>query len=456
MKKNVLPGVALAFALATGLGFTACDTEADIDYTLSSDCMITAVTMGKVNRTIHMTRPDGSDSVYTYKVTGSLYPMTIDQLENRIYNRDSLPMGTDVMKVAFATLSSTGSLSIRSLSSGSDTAFVASDSTDFRLPRVVTAYSIDGTVKREYRMEVRVHQEEADSFTWKQVAEGDAALAALTKTRAVATAADGMISVFGLRDGHPVVAQTLATAPGAWSVTPLDTDLNTLSVTAFGGRLYAISREGALLTAPTASTGDWSTVDGAPKMRALAGTAADSLYAVTDEGFVASADGAQWVASAYDTPDFLPSEVTGAVCLPSRSDSKVHSLVVTALHDGKPMVWKRDFDLTGHESFAWVLYPDTDENPFYLPTIASSQLVAYDEAAWLIGTQADGKEASFYISRDFGRTWKKRSYTTGPSFKSAQGLCATVDAEQGLWIVEEGTGNVWRGRINRLGWERVD
>ena len=42
------------------------------------------------------------------------------------------------------------------------------------------------------------------------------------------------------------------------------------------------------------------------------------------------------------------------------------------------------------------------------------------------------------------------------SLVSAAGLCANtwyVDDDNYLWLICEGTGQVWRGRVNKLGWE---
>ena len=60
--------------------------------------------------------------------------------------------------------------------------------------------------------------------------------------------------------------------------------------------------------------------------------------------------------------------------------------------------------------------------------------------------------APLYVSRDYGRTWKadewKKPYLTGVT-----AISAAVDADQYLWLVCSGTGTVYKGRINRLGWK---
>ena len=94
MKKyNIQCLVAIILASLT---MTACDPSSDAEYIPSRDCLITSVTMGTLKRTLHTKGSQGQDSTYTVSVNGALYPIYIDQVENRIYNADSLPVGTNV------------------------------------------------------------------------------------------------------------------------------------------------------------------------------------------------------------------------------------------------------------------------------------------------------------------------------------------------------------------------
>ena len=58
--------------------------------------------------------------------------------------------------------------------------------------------------------------------------------------------------------------------------------------------------------------------------------------------------------------------------------------------------------------------------------------------------------ASLYESRDGGIAWRTRDYLPLPSgFQSTDGVFAiTSDADNYLWIVCGGTGQVWRGRMS--------
>ena len=43
-----------------------------------------------------------------------------------------------------------------------------------------------------------------------------------------------------------------------------------------------------------------------------------------------------------------------------------------------------------------------------------------------------------------------------PSLQGASCVTAAVDDEHYVWIIAGGTGEVWRLRINRLGWKQQD
>lgn len=151
-----------------GCLLTACLSDKETEIVVSNDCMVTHVKLGKLNRNIYTRTADGTkDSVYVQSVPAGLYELTIDQHNNIIYNVDSLPCNTNVRRVALAAFAARGGVTIRSLTSGRDTLFSISDSTDFSRPREITIHGEDGISKRVYTIELRVHREEGDSSQWK-------------------------------------------------------------------------------------------------------------------------------------------------------------------------------------------------------------------------------------------------------------------------------------------------
>lgn len=441
-------------ALAACLSLAACDTTSTSDTTSSSDCAITGVTLGTLLRTINSVSPTtGADTTYTVNVTGSLYPMYIDQLNNRIYNVDSLPVGTQVDKVVFSSLTSSGTLAIQSLYTGNDTIFSATDSTDFRKMRVVRVYSSDGQLSRLYDMEVNIHNEEGDSLVWKQTAAAPAsALAAFTKSRllsmgttlyAFGEKADGTVSlVTGSGESGQFSAGTdLATIDGA--------ALNVRSVQLLGTTFYALAGNALVRSADGTA---WEKT-GTENLAALAGTSADSLYALTAEGrMVATADGTAWTAQQADAGEWPLGDYSSALC-PTHTNKTISSLIFAGYcPQQQPCVWKHDIDAQGIYTFAWNYLPQTEElNEVAFPIVADPSLISYDDGLVLVGRSAEGK-AVLYRNSDIGRTWVSGEYTA-PAMAAATSLSATVDANHFIWIICGGTGEVWRGRINRLAWK---
>ena len=140
---KILSSPTFLMSLLATLMLGACDTTNDTVMDVSRDCIVSRVTVGTLNRTLQTVSSTGADSTYQVTVNGAMYPMFIDQLNNRIYNADSLPVGTDVTKVVFADFNVSGTASIKSLYTGKDTIFTAKDSTDFSQPRTLTVHSAD-------------------------------------------------------------------------------------------------------------------------------------------------------------------------------------------------------------------------------------------------------------------------------------------------------------------------
>jgi hypothetical protein len=38
--------------------------------------------------------------------------------------------------------------------------------------------------------------------------------------------------------------------------------------------------------------------------------------------------------------------------------------------------------------------------------------------------------------------------------KNAKSVAVAVDADNFIWLISSGTGEVWRGRLNKMGWKK--
>jgi hypothetical protein len=112
----------------------------------------------------------------------------------------------------------------------------------------------------------------------------------------------------------------------------------------------------------------------------------------------------------------------------------------------------------------WTYMERTGNKLYELPALKNLQLVYYGEELLAFGGQSYDNEITpliaFWRSRDNGITWKQDVNYTMPPIdgtsqfdNSATSFSAAADNEGNIWIVSAGTGEVWRGRLNRVAWE---
>lgn len=458
MRKHLHTLMLLVASVLTAGFTTACGSD---DYTsgeLSRDCLITEVTLGTLNRTMHTLDSKGEDSTYTVTVTGSMYPMHIDQLAGKVYNPDSLPVGTDVSKVVFSTFNVRYGMSIRSLNTGNDTIFTTTDSTDFRTPRIVKVYAQDATMTREYEVKVNLHTEEPDSCAmvmWQN--DATSPLAAMTAMQAVAH--EGTVYVVGdtPSGAQPCVTLRKQEPQSCFDVRPVDCPIGQLRVHTLRvhhGAFYALA--GQTLVTAAHPAGPWLEVPGAPALDDLAGSGADSLYALSGGQMLCSADGITWQATEADEPHMLPTADACIAAIPARHNDNMTGLVLYGTRDGQAVTWHRDVYKEGDFSFPWFyLTPISAQAATVPPLLQQASLMPYDDGALLIGLTPQGTIAPCYLTHDGGRSWLTGEMKT-PSLQGASCVTAAVDDEHYVWIIAGGTGEVWRLRINRLGWKQQD
>ncbi len=421
------------------------------DYTVitvsPSTCVVTNVELGKIPCVVNLTTAEGEDSTYVASITGSNYPMSIDHYGGRIFNVDSLPYGCDAAKVTFATLASSGTLAINSLSQDVDTFFVATDSTDFRTPRRVTVYAPDGIAVRSYMLEVRVHQQEGDAFEWLPV--GECSEVATDGIRLTALMAhEGILYAYGLENGVPIVLTAMVSAPTEWHKETMGRTIE--APTAYEDRFYALSNGVLVESADGVIWTEVATNLSSPLLTLVAGSTA--LYGVTGMGFVSSVNGTAWTPQAADELEYLPTENCSGACLSSPTDGGYEDIVVVGSRSGAPVVWKLNVDKSGMYSYEWNYYPESSLNKYPCPELPLRKVFAYDSGTLLLGAEKDGASV-VRLSRDNGRTWTQKEI---PQLESIIGaFVATVDSQHFVWIIGA-DGKILKGRFNRLGWVQQD
>ena len=467
MKKHPLSFLLTLLATLTmSLQLTSCLSDDTTAPTASDrDCLVSNVVLGTLNREMHTLSSAGEDSTYIITVKGSMYPMAIDQVKNEIWNVDSLPVGTDITKVTFAIFNVPGPCLIDKHHEEGDTIFAIADSTDFTRERTITVYSSDAVYSRKYTLQLRVHKEEADSLVWHHEAEKVNALKEAQECHPFFVE-NTLYIYYRTTDGSTKVIVTDRTDPNLTApetVQPFGTAaIDVRSVTVHDGRFFAVA-EGRPVVSDNGKDG-WTDLNADAQAAFIFAAAGDSRYALSADyrRIVASANGTEWKESYVDLPDSLPQKNVAAVLCASRLNENAQSLLLTGLAPMKgkndetiwaSRIWKRDLDNSGIYSTPWMLLPQTTElGDYAFPNLNSPTMISYDHAAHLLGIDGEGNLTPCYSSADNGRTWSPGNLRF-PVQSGVRAVSMTVDADQYVWIFCAGSGDVWRGRINRLGWK---
>lgn len=448
---------ALLIVAALVLALPACTNNDNYTIETSSDCIVTAATLGKLIRVQPIKTKDGRDSTYNEYVTGAYYPLYIDQLNNIIYNGDSLPTNIDLSRITFEQMNAIGTLSINRLDGEGDTIFSGKDTTDLRQPRLITVTASDGSTKRVYKLQLNMHQEEADSFRWTRICTQHPALTNIERARSIA--ANGRLYAFGTENNTPYLFTATAEQPEQWERIEISiagessaAAFNAASVQWLNSTFYALNNN----TVVCSTDGiNWEKTDSDLAPEALVGAGSNHLVAIANGEFYSSPNGKQWTLEARDTDGPLPNAEYASNCIPSLTDPTFEDILLIGQADGVATVWKHNIDLTGGESFAWTYYPAAKDNPYNCPVVTSPSLFTYDNASLLVALGKDKNAVDFYTSRDNGRTWKLTGFQCPKGMARPTAVSAFSDKENFIWLICSGTGEVWRGRLNRLGWKDV-
>ena len=167
-----------------------------------------------------------------------------------------------------------------------------------------------------------------------------------------------------------------------------------------------------------------------------------------------------WQSESLDnSADLLPTHNLNCAVFPLQTNEGMSRVMLVGTRPDKEyaVVWMKIVDENNPGVGQWMLVADGNgkTNSYCLPRLSSLTVLSYDGSAMSMGFKEDGL-ASIRQSLDGGITWKGSSVYKWP--EEAQGqqtLAATVDDSNAIWVVLGGSGQVWRGRLNRLGWNEV-
>lgn len=428
----------------------ACADETDYEYT--SDCTITSFTLGNITRTMHTTNADGEDSTYTITYSGSYYPMTIDQVNLKIYNQDSLPYGSSVSSV-LATVGAYGQVAYRE--TGFEDGVVpewkvysSSDSIDFSKPVIFRVVSYDGKGEKDYEVQVNVAKREEKALFWAQ--DPNSNLEGMQQIQAIVM--NDSLLVLGIDDQSNIIKSTRYIGPDSqkdisWKACHTEgaqtADIRTLQLV--NDKLYLSTSAGQLLTSDNGQV--WTEIFQTTPIDRLVGNDGQHLYAIINGSLCSSTDeGLTWNKETLDVAETWLPTVNVASIYYAQSNGIERMLIAGSRNqewypnDPSAMIFGKI--LNTDDQKVWMYYNTDSYNHYALPRLENLHLVSvYDMLIAFGGSITTDEEKpleTLYISTDNGITWKPGyNDITSPTLldTTTDSFSGCTDSEGRFWLL---------------------
>lgn len=447
---------------------TSCLKDDDNSIVYPTDATIYSFSINDIKTTIIRNK----DTV-SFTVDSKDYPFSIDQKAGLIFNSDSLPVRTDVSKVSLNITTAGGPVYYQK--NGKDTIWTSADSLDFSnsssvKPVIFTVYSPDlQSATRQYKVWINVHKQYPDSLQWDPVRSSDFPGASITgKQKAVLL--DNTLYVFAQVGQGVKVTSTSVRDGRDWE--PL-ADLNGIASTADYASVIAFDHKLFI----TAGGKAYTSVDGtnweltpSPEIRTFVSSFTNNpvsstrlypqdkrLIGISGENFIQTSDGASWNLSGPVPGNFPVDHFAATPAYISNSNPDVERVSVIGTVAGIDTAAVSWTILSNERSYIQ-LSPSYDSAD-NCPKLENLSLIRYDDLLYAFGGKGiynpsiEAFEA-FYVSEDNGIYWKK--VTGNLSFPiqflgREESFSYVVDQDNFIWIMWSGSTEVWKGRINRLG-----
>ena len=409
MKIRILPAL-VAGVMATTAFLSSClkSDYAEIEYPVESS--IKAFSIGTLHQTIHGKDSEGNDSFYVDTISYAHVPFTIDQINRKIYNKDSLPKEVDVTKVLASISADNGAIYYVN-KNGKDSLWTSADSLDYtnEVTFKVMAYSElqnKFVFGKPYTVKVNVHKLNPDSLVWKHF--GDKKFAeSVTFTEQKAVYMNEDLYVFG-KTGNSVKvfkAHVLRGNLEEWNeITPANPqNINIYSATAFNNDIYYVADADGngngklykLLDNPgqVGSLEGLSSLISVSNGNLLAYNKTDNKVITINANGEEVTDGESSFVSGYDLSGRF-----SAISTASIHNRNIWRTVVMTNNSGTANTdaTANVFSYTSGDK-DWTKYPTT------CPNQGNISMISYDGKLFAYGEKFD----YFYSSTDNGLNWKK-------------------------------------------------
>lgn len=418
---------AIVSILFVSIAITACLDSNNDTFEYSSDATIHAF---------------GIDTIH-----GKYYKFTIDQLSRTIYNVDSLPVGSDTIidRILIDTLS----INIGGwVTSGiNDTLFNINDSVDLRQPIKLKIHAADGLTSREYTIKVNVHKQDPDSLVWVNM-EQPISTTPFEQQKSVILNGDQLLVYTLYNEVYQAITDISPLQWQHYTVNGLPTDVKLSSITNFQENLYIATESGKVFSSSDGLS--WQEVNiPNTQISTLVTSFSDKLVGIQTKDnksyFCTTSDGLTWVSGDEVPIDFPTNNIYSTVFKTSNGVEKAVTVGNTPNETTATVPW---FSMNGA---SWASL-ETEEG--YCPIMLNPCIMYYGEVFYIMGGQFD----TIYTSLA-GIAWNetKREFLLPEAMKGNNIYSMVIDKNDYIWIIlsqQAAPASVWRGRLNRLGFDK--
>ena len=443
---NIIFGLFLAICT-----ITSCMDMSGEEYKYSSNASISGFSI--TDKIVSIT---GTDTTTIY---GSNYPFIINHNEGLIYNADSLPVNTDVSKVVVNITADTYYIYI---AADTDSLWETTDSLDFRRPVKFKVLSETGVFGQTYEARINVHQQDPDSLVWSKMTNEFAPNVQAQK----AVCTNSHIYVFA--DQEPQIAMTSSSITDGKTWTQLETiniptKADYSSVMAWNNNLYILA-DNQLYTSTDGL--DWTKVSTEQTFSQLVANSENNQKIIgidTENHYITSKDGILWEQYGQ-MPDEFPESKFSYASYALGTNKNFNRIVLLG----------KDKPSTDTTTVVWSML-DTENEWIPLtyeghkkacPKLENASIIRYNNRLYTFGGAGIYKGdvtpfCNFFESADNGISWyvvnKKVTFPEDfmHLYNEADGnYSCVIDNNQYIWMIWSQTGEVWRGRINKMGFKK--
>jgi hypothetical protein len=390
---------------------------------------------------------------------------TIDQVNGKIFNRDSMPFGTVIKEKVICSISfEVGSVGVMMVNSATDESFYwdGIDSVDFSSPVLITVYPYDGVSTKTYEAKINIHQVNPDSMAWWL----QSTLIPNKTFKDMITLAVGDQYYMYAKESTYTLYQSATSDFSNWESYMLTgfPDQAVLSqLTRFGDYFYVFDQEGTLYESADGKT--WTTMENAPVIKALMGVvpvggnlqpSVLTGIAIEDESFhfVSMNDLQTWT-TGKETPENFPITGFGRQTYMSMYHQY---LIIASGRDMNDHLSGLTWSTT--DGLSWT--PLTKDG-FSFSKREGSALYHQGDTLYLMGGIDEFGMAlrDVYYSRDKGITWLEDTIHVMPETFGSRGFTSVIVDKNNFVLLFGGKAGsnmnvlneVWCGRINHLGFK---